>query len=92
MLIKKKKMCMISLCANPVQVDLSNGHLLCVARFSSICYQIAQRITHVDDICCDPNEQILCKIDIPITSLRRSYSIQEHDRKLTEEKFLSVKQ
>ena len=44
---------------------------------------------HVDDIC-RVNGHILCKIDTPIT-LGRFYSILEHDRKLTEEQFLSVK-
>ena len=47
---------------------------------------------HVDDICWVPNDHILWKIDIPITSSGRFYSILEHDRKLTEEHFLSVKQ
>ena len=46
---------------------------------------------HVDDICWVPNDHILCKIDIPITS-GRFYSILEHDRKVTEEQFLYVKQ
>ena len=39
---------------------------------------------HVDDICWVPNDYILCKIDIPITSSGRFYSILEHDRKVTE--------
>ena len=47
---------------------------------------------HVDAICLVPNDHILCKIDIPITSSGRLYSILEHDRKLTEEQFLFVKQ
>ena len=47
---------------------------------------------HVDDICWIPDDHILCKIDIPITSSGRFYSILEHDRKVTEEQFLSVKQ
>ena len=47
---------------------------------------------HTDDICWVPNDHILCKTDIPITSLGRFYSILEHDRKLTGEQFLSVKQ
>ena len=47
---------------------------------------------HVDDICWDPNDHILCKIDIPITSSGRFYNILEHERKLTEEQSLSVKQ
>ena len=48
--------------------------------------------SHVDDICWVPNDHILCKIDISITSSGRFYSILEHGRKLTEEQFLSVKQ
>ena len=47
---------------------------------------------HVDDICWVPNDHILCKIDIPITLSGRFYSILEHDRKVTEEQFLYVKQ
>ena len=47
---------------------------------------------HVDDICWILNYHILCKIDIPITSLGRFYGILEHERKLTEEQFLFVKQ
>ena len=47
---------------------------------------------HVDDICWVPNGHILCKIDIPTTSSGRFCSILEHDRKVTEEQFLSVKQ
>ena len=47
---------------------------------------------HVDDICWVPNDHILCKIHIPITSSGRFYSILEHDRKLTKEQFLAVKQ
>ena len=47
---------------------------------------------HVNDICWVPNDHTLCKIDIPITPSGRFYSILEHDRKLTEEQFLSVKQ
>ena len=46
---------------------------------------------HVDDICWVPHDHILCKIDISITSSGRFYSILEHERKLTEEQFLSVK-
>ena len=42
---------------------------------------------HVDDICWVPNDHSLCKIEIPITSSRRFYSILEHDRKVTEEQF-----
>ena len=45
---------------------------------------------HVDDICLVPNDHISCKIDIPITSSERFYSILEYDRKLIEEKFLYV--
>ena len=40
----------------------------------------------------DPNDHILCKTDIPKTSLGRFYSILEHYRKLSEEQLLSVKQ
>ena len=47
---------------------------------------------HVDDICWVPNDHILCKIDISIISSGRFYSILEHDRNLTEEQSLSVKQ
>ena len=47
---------------------------------------------HFDDICLVPNDHILCKIDIPITALGRFCSILEHDRKLTEEQFLFLKQ
>ena len=47
---------------------------------------------HVDNICWVTNDHILCKISIPITSSGRLYSILEHDRKLTEKQFLSVKQ
>ena len=47
---------------------------------------------HVEDICWVPNDHILCKIDIPITSSGRFYSILGHDIKLTEEQFISVKQ
>ena len=47
---------------------------------------------HVDDICWVPNNHILCKTDIPITSSGRFYSILEYDRKVTEEQFLSVEQ
>ena len=47
---------------------------------------------HVDDICWVPNDHVVCKSDIPITSSGRFYSILEHDRKLAEEQFLSVKQ
>ena len=47
---------------------------------------------HVNDICWVLNDHILCKIDIPITSSGRFYSILDHDRKLTEEQFLPVKQ
>ena len=47
---------------------------------------------HVNDFCWVPNDDILCKTDIPITSSGRLYSILEHDRKLIEEQFLSVKQ
>ena len=46
---------------------------------------------HVD-IYWVPNDHILCKIDIPITSSGRFYSILEHDRKLTAEQFLYVKE
>ena len=48
--------------------------------------------SYVDDICWVPNNHILCKINIPITSSGRVYSILELDRKLTEEQFLSLKQ
>ena len=47
---------------------------------------------HVDVICWVPNDHFLCKIDIPITSSGRFYSILEYDRKVTEEQFLSVEQ
>ena len=47
---------------------------------------------HADDTCWVPNDHILCKIDIPIASSGRFYSILEHDRKVTEEQFLSAKQ
>ena len=47
---------------------------------------------HVDDICWFPDDHILCKIDITITSSGWFYSILEHDRKLAKEQFLSVKQ
>ena len=46
---------------------------------------------HADGICWVPDEHILCKIDVPITSSGRFYSILKQDRKLTEEKFLSIK-
>ena len=55
------------------------------------CRSRSFRWPHVD-ICWVPNEHILCKIDIPITSSGRFYSILEHDRKVTEEQFLYVKQ
>ena len=47
---------------------------------------------HVNDFCWVPNDDILYKTDIPITSSGRLCSILEHDRKLIEEQFLSVKQ
>ena len=49
------------------------------------------QLSHVDDICWVPNDHILCKIDILITSPGRFYSTLEHGRKVTEEQFLSVK-
>ena len=47
---------------------------------------------HVDDICWAPNDHILCKIDIPITSFGIFFSILVHDRKFIEEQVLFVKQ
>ena len=47
---------------------------------------------HDADIYWVPNDHTLCKIDIRITSSGRFHSILEHDRKVTEEQFLSVKQ
>ena len=46
---------------------------------------------HIDGICWVPNDHILCKIDILITSSGRFYSILAQDQKVTEEQFLSVK-
>ena len=43
---------------------------------------------HVDDICWVPNDNILCKIEIPMTPSGRFYSIPEHNKKLTKEQFV----